>query len=134
MNSDSFVEWLGHLLHERTELRIKLRQLRVLKRTARVAEAQQTEDEIYDLILAPISDKLTPYTKPSRYLLVEAAHDLLWNVFTRPESIEKASQVWDYGVAHSNVGGWSQDLKDRLLDVCGPLDFVLAQKLATVAA
>lgn len=132
-SSTLLAERLGTLLAERKALRPLLARYRVFLHT------RHFNDERTDLeqkISAVVSDGLPFDEKERRYHLPQASSlaastFALRTGFNQPHLQDRPALIWDGSpVPGITTVGWHQAVKQRLIDLCGPLDETLARMLS----
>lgn len=106
-------EELDHLLFERSEARRLLRERTHYRILADSARARDTEHEIADFVLQPLV--LRKREIPPDWHIADALQ-----AFS-----ENPDRSWAGSVSSCGVERWPQELKDRILTLCGSLDGIL---------
>jgi hypothetical protein len=106
-------EELDHLLFERAEARRLLRERTHYRILSDSARSREIESEIAYFVLQPLVLKKGEI--PPEWHIADAAQ-----AFT-----ENPDRSWASGISSSSVERWPQELKDRILTLCGSLDAIL---------
>jgi hypothetical protein len=132
--STLLVERLRTLLSERKALRPLLARYRTPLTLRQFNDARTAlEREVAAIVAAGLdfNEAERRYNIPQAEHLSVAAYNLP-SVFARPELQDSPpSHVWEYGSCVPGVltTGWHPAVKQRLLDLCGPLDETVERML-----
>jgi len=131
--SQTLAERLTTLLAERKSLRVLLARYQHGLET-RTFNEQRTdlEHQIATLVTErlPFDERERRYHLPSACHIAECAYRMRLR-FANPQVADAPSSVWDSGslVLGVMTSGWHPLVKERLLDLSGPLDDTIARML-----
>ncbi len=125
MTDTDFVQWLNPLLSERKRLRALVRDLfRARVVLADVKAAQVAEARIYEFVIAPLA--IEKSDRPYPHGLVDAVCELP-DIFSSPRCVDSPERAFDYPLG-GGIIITNPLLKDRLTNLCGSLDDVIARQ------
>lgn len=131
--SSLLIERVANLLSERKLLRSLFPRYRVLvDLRSFTSERADREREIAELILCspPFSSEERRYGVPQAAHLAEAALRMRAS-FTQVELRDNPGRVWDsFPLPGVDTTNWPQSIKERLIDLVGPLDSFLERTLS----
>jgi hypothetical protein len=132
-NRPTLKERLRTLLSERKALRLLLARYRTPFTLRQFNDTRTAlEREVAAIVAAglPFNEEERRYNLPQAEHITVAALNLRLSL-TRPELQDNPNLVWDFGspVPGIMTVNWHPSVKQRLLDLCGPLDETLERML-----
>ena len=124
-NPADFIRWLDHLLAERKELRALFQDYYRYRLLADGTAMERTGECMSALVLGAIRFG-NRYTASSNILAMA-----ILELPGRFSSQSDPRRAWDYALPTGIRVDYPEPLRERLIDLLGPLDYVVARRRAT---